>query len=165
VPDVRLVPLERPALHALLDRDLPAASRAAGVPIPEAFLQDEQLWRWRAQALERDPGVTPWLPRAIVIGPGGAVVGHAGFHGPPDERGMVEIGYSILPEHRRRGYARAAVQALLAFAREHGARVIRASVSPGNEPSLAIIRSFGFVQRGEQMDEIDGRELVFERPA
>ncbi len=42
--------------------------------------------------------------------------------------------------------------------------VVRASVSPDNEPSLAIVRRLGFTQVGEQIDEIDGLELVFELP-
>jgi L-amino acid N-acyltransferase YncA len=44
-------------------------------------------------------------------------------------------------------------------------RTVRASVSPGNVASLALVRSLGFRQVGEQWDEIDGLELVFERPA
>ena len=38
-----------------------------------------------------------------------------------------------------------------------------ASVSPGNAPSLTVVRKLGFVQTGEQWDEEDGLELVFER--
>ena len=38
-----------------------------------------------------------------------------------------------------------------------------ASVSPHNTPSLALIRVFGFRRVGEQIDEIDGLEWVFER--
>ncbi len=41
---------------------------------------------------------------------------------------------------------------------------VRASVSPENAASLGTIAPFGFVQVGEQMDEIDGLELIFERP-
>ncbi len=41
---------------------------------------------------------------------------------------------------------------------------VRASVGPGNEPSLALVRSLGFVAVGEQIDEVDGLEIVHERP-
>ena len=44
-------------------------------------------------------------------------------------------------------------------------RVLRASISPDNEPSLALIRKAGFVEVGSQIDEIDGLELIFEKPA
>ena len=46
-----------------------------------------------------------------------------------------------------------------------GACVLRAAISPDNEPSLALIRRAGFVEVGSQMDEIDGLELIFEKPA
>jgi L-amino acid N-acyltransferase YncA len=42
--------------------------------------------------------------------------------------------------------------------------VVRASIRPDNQASLATIRPFGFVQVGEQWDDEDGLELVYERP-
>ncbi len=93
-------------------------------------------------------------------------VGRAGFHGPPDARGMVEIGYAVLPEHRRRGYGRAALAALLDRARrEPGVRVVRLSIAPDNAASQAVARPFGLVAVGEQVDEVDGPETVYELDA
>ena len=106
----------------------------------------------------------PWRARVVTLVGDRRMIGHAGFHGPPNDAGMVEIGYTIFPEYRGKGYATEAAQRLLDFARELGATTFRASVSPGNAPSIAIIRKLGLEQIGEQMDEIDGLELVFERP-
>ena len=93
------------------------------------------------------------------------VVGCVGFHAPPDDDGRVEIGYDIVVAERRKGYAREGIRALLDWAWATGrVRTCVASVSPHNAPSLALINSFGFRQVGEQIDEIDGLELVFERP-
>jgi RimJ/RimL family protein N-acetyltransferase len=79
---------------------------------------------------------------------------------------MVEIGYTTLPEYRRQGYGRAAVAALLRdAAAAPEVRTIRASISPNNVASLALVRSFGFEQVGDQWDEEDDLELVFERRA
>jgi RimJ/RimL family protein N-acetyltransferase len=79
---------------------------------------------------------------------------------------MLEIGYRIEPGYRRRGYATEAVQALMAWASSaHGIHRFRASVSPDNTPSLKLIHRFGFHQTGQQWDEVDGLELVFERHA
>jgi RimJ/RimL family protein N-acetyltransferase len=44
----------------------------------------------------------------------------------------------------------------------HGIRRFVASVSPTNQPSLAIVRKLGFLQTGVQWDGEDGEELVFE---
>lgn len=161
---VSFVLLPPDALRALLDRDLDAASQAAGVELPSVFLDDAWLWQIRLDQIGENPSSAPWLVRAT-IDESGRVVGRAGFHGPPDERGMVEIGYEVLPEWRRRGLGTATALALIEEAASHGGvHVVRASISPDNDPSLAIARKLGFAQVGEQIDEIDGLELVFERP-
>ena len=157
---VELVLLPAGALEALRTGDLAAAEAAAGLPLPREFLDEERLWGMRLGQIADDPAAAPWLVRAIVAG--GTVVGHAGVHAPPDEHGMVEVGYVVLPEHRRRGHARGALQALIEYAAARGARTVRASAGPDNDPSIALIRSEGFEHVGEQWDEEDGRELVFE---
>jgi ribosomal-protein-alanine N-acetyltransferase len=163
-PTVTLVPLGPDVLRALIARDLDGARRAAGIALPAGFAGDDDwLWRMRLGQIEQDPGCERWLLRAVVDEATGAVVGYAGFHDAPDERGMVEFGYEIDAEHRRRGYATAALRVLIAYAQAHGAQVIRASIAPDNAGSLAIARRFGFAHVGEQWDERDGRELLFER--
>jgi RimJ/RimL family protein N-acetyltransferase len=159
-----LVLLSATAMQALIDGDLAAASRTAGVALPAEFLDEGSLWRRRLRQLTDEPGCAPWLARAVVRTGDDVVVGHAGFHGPPDDRGMVEVGYLILAEHRRQGYARRALDELLGYAGRRGARVGRASIAPDNEASQSLVRSSGFVQVGDQWDDEDGLELVFERP-
>lgn len=164
---VRLVELSGAAMAALLDGDLAAAGATAGLVLTEYFVTDRArwLWRYRLGQLAADPGSARWVVRQAVVGDGGLVVGHAGFHGPPDQAGMVEVGYSVAPEFRRQGYARAALAELLRrAAAEPAVTAVRAAISPGNAPSLATISGFGFAVVGEQWDEEDGRELLFEVP-
>jgi RimJ/RimL family protein N-acetyltransferase len=118
----------------------------------------------RIAQIDEDAHALPWLLRAIVLRAEHRAVGFINFHAPPDERGMVEIGYEVLPAYRRRGYAFEAVAALIAWAGTQHARIVRACVAPDNAASLALLRRGGFALTGEQMDEVDGRELVFERP-
>lgn len=156
---VRLPP---PVLTALLDGDLATASARSGVALPPFFLEEDWLWRLRLDQVRADPAAQDWVVRAVVVEPEG-VVGHAGFHGPPDADGAVEVGYTVLPHLRGRGFATAALRALVAeAAAAPGVRVVRASVSPDNAASLAVVRRVGFVQVGEQVDEVDGIELVHE---
>lgn len=166
-PAIRLVELPATAMTALLDGDLPQATAAAGIPLTDYFTTDEAkfLWRFRLAQLDRDPSHAPWIVRAAVTEPEGHVVGHAGFHGAP-ENGTVTIAYSVDPAHRRKGYARAMLAALLErAAAEPSVTTVRATISPDNKASLATIAGRGFTYIGEQWDEEDGRELIFERPA
>ncbi len=98
--------------------------------------------------------------------PDGAVVGDAGFHGPPGEAGAVEVGYTVVAGFRRQGYARAMLRELLVrAAAEPGVRTVRATIRSDNEASLATIAGFGFTRVGEKGDESEGGSLVFEVPA
>ncbi|MEU4980282.1 GNAT family protein [Streptomyces sp. NPDC021969] len=165
---MRFVELSGGAMSALLDGDLSAAGRVAGVALTEYFVTDRArwLWRFRLDQMAADPGRARWMVRQAVVGDRGLVVGHAGFHGPPDEVGMVEIGYSVAPDFRRQGYARSTlIELLRRAAAEPAVTTVRATISPDNVASLATISGLGFVEVGEQWDEEDGREVVFELPA
>jgi [ribosomal protein S5]-alanine N-acetyltransferase len=156
-------------MRALLEHDKAAASAELGADVSGAMSDDlEHFARHRLAQMEADPSIQQWLARAMVrTEPDGRrhAIGTIGFHGPPDERGRLEVGYRVEPDYRRQGYTSEAVRALFDWAAaEHGIRRFVASVSPANEASLALIRGFGFTQVGEQMDEVDGLEYVFEAP-
>ncbi|MEV5568411.1 GNAT family protein [Spirillospora sp. NPDC052269] len=155
-------------LTALSEGNLAAASSAAGLAFTGHFATESAIWLWRYRLdqLTADPQAAPWLVHAVVAEPENVVVGHAGFHGPPDHVGMVEIGYSVVPAHRRQGYARAILSELLRRAdAEPAVRIVRATISPDNAASLATIAGHGFTEVGEQQDPRDGLEIIFERPA
>jgi ribosomal-protein-alanine N-acetyltransferase len=162
--NLSLEPLLPATLEALLAGDVDAASLAQGLSLPAAFAESAEEFFLRVQ-LERmaaNPAGRGWCARAIVGLGDGAVVGHAGFHGPPEDVGRAEIGYTVLPAYRGRGYATEAAAALVAYAQAQGLSVVFATVAPGNAPSLRVVAKLGFVQTGVQIDEVDGEELVFE---
>ena len=143
----------------LLGAELPAE------PVDEAV---ERFLARRVAQLREEPEVQRWLARAIVRKEGGRLmIGNVGFHGQPGVNAAgsdraLEIGYGIQPEHRSQGYATEAVEGLIGWARTEGIDHFVASVSPDNEPSLAIIRRLGFVRTGQHIDPEDGLEHVFE---
>ena len=156
-----------PFMQALARDDVAGAAAEIGATVPEdmgEYLRD--FLRYRLTQLGVDPTIRQWLGRAIVwTAADGSrhVIGSIGFHGAPDDQRRLEIGYKVEPAFRRRGIAREAVGAMFDWAhREHGISRFVASISPANEPSLGLAAGFGFEQVGEQMDEIDGLELVFE---
>lgn len=153
-------------IEALLSGRRAEAEAAAGLTLPDGWPDphDERFLRLRLRQMREDEGVQPWLVRAMVSRDRErGMLGHIGFHGPPDERGMAEMGYTVLPPFRRRGYALEAARGMMDWAlREHGVRLFRLSISPDNAPSLAMAAKMGFRHVGEQMDDEDGLELVFE---
>ena len=93
----------------------------------------------------------------------GEIVGSAGFHDYPDENGMIEIGFGIVPEKQRQGYGLELLHGMWhEIAKRAEVKVLRYTVSPDNEASMHIIKKLGFEQVGEQIDEEDGLELIFE---
>ena len=121
---------------------------------------------YRSDQLAAEPAQQPWLLRAMVERtPARCFAGYINFHDPPNETGIAEIGYTVLPDFRRRGYAEEAARAMISWAAQQGATTIRASIAPTNAPSLALAAKLGFVQTGSQWDDEDGEEIVFERPA
>jgi RimJ/RimL family protein N-acetyltransferase len=167
-PEVRIVHLNGAALRALAEGDLAGAAAVSPVPVSPylAGPQCQGLWRMRSAQCERDPASAAWVTGVIWDERDRLAVGAAGFHGPPDTAGTVEIGYRVDPVHRRRGYARAALETLLGrAAKEPDVRRVRVSIRPDNLPSAGLALQYGFVKVGEQWDDEDGLEIVYEMPA
>jgi RimJ/RimL family protein N-acetyltransferase len=101
------------------------------------------------------------------------MVGHIGFHEAPGARyleewcpGGIELGFTVFPVYRRKGYAREASLALMEWANRTSAVTgFVLSVAPGNLPSRSLAQSLGFSRVGTHLDEVDGPEDVFVRKA
>jgi RimJ/RimL family protein N-acetyltransferase len=165
---IELVPMTPDFVAALLDGRHEVAAALLGIEVPSEFPSEGEkgFLGLRLRQMREDERFRTWCPHAVVLG--GQMIGHAGYHGPPGVNSTqnpeaVEFGYRIFPPYRGRGYASEAAKMLMDLAEERaGIQHFVLSVAPDNEPSLAIVRKFGFEQTGEHMDEEDGRELVFE---
>jgi RimJ/RimL family protein N-acetyltransferase len=164
-----LEPIDPEVVRLLIRGDRPGAQKMAARTFPDEFPTADDLAGFlpiQLKRMEADPHRRDWMAR-LMISHQGEVIGHCGFHGPPDAIGRAEIGYTVFEQFRGRGFATEAAQALTQWAFAQGEERVFASVSPDNAPSLAVIRHLGFVQVGSQEDEVDGLELVFaiERPS
>lgn len=74
------------------------------------------------------------------------------------------LAVAVDPAERRRGYGRELVRIALEYARDHGIAIALLEVRGGNEPAIALYRSFGFettnVRRGYYRDGEDALELT-----
>ena len=167
---LELVSMTPEFMEAVLADRLAEAQELLGAVLPAEPVDTavEHFLARRVAQLREEPDVQRWLARAIVRKEGGRLmIGNVGFHGQPGVNAAgnehaLEIGYGLQPEHRRQGYATEAVEGLIGWARTQGIGHFVASVSPDNEPSLAIIRKLGFVRTGQHIDPEDGLEHVFE---
>lgn len=159
-----LLPLGAGAIRALADGDLAAASRAAPVPLTPYFGRPEWLagWRRACDRIEANRAAVSWLADIVWAEDQQAVVGRAGFHGPPGELRRVEVTYEIEPPHRRRGYARAALEAVVArAAADPGVDLVRAVIRPDNHASRRLVAQCGFTELAGQDDVPGGPWVVY----
>ena len=139
-----------PRAAAALPGDRAAAAEAIGAELSPAWPLPDLI-----DLLPHQATASPWQQRhgihAIVERATGTVVGDIGFHGPPDETGTVEIGYSVVPEARRQGFATEAATALTAWAlRQASIRRVVARCEPGNQASIRTLERAGFERVGER---------------
>ena len=121
---------------------------------------------FRIPRILADPSAAPYLLRMAVDRKRQIVIGSAGFHDRPDPAGMIEIGLGIVPSERGQGRAQEVLRGMWAWVlTKPEVQTLRYTVSPENAASQAIIRKFGFEHRGQQIDEEDGPEDIYEVPA
>lgn len=162
---MRIVRLSPDAIAALAEGDLATADALSPVALTPWLVSEDMVrtWQHRTRQAVESPEDLPWITGVLWDDDEQVAVGGSGFHGAPDADGMVEVGYGVDPAYRRRGYARAALELAIERARaEPEVHTLRATVSPDNEASLALITQYPFVENGEQWDEEDGLELIFE---
>ncbi|MDA2931271.1 GNAT family N-acetyltransferase [Acidobacteria bacterium AH-259-O06] len=139
-----------------------------GLPAAEglrAFIvSDEVSLAWLVQ-LRASSVVDPWVHGfAVVHRESRSVIGSVGFKGPPDEAGMVEIAYGIVPAFQGRGYATEAAQAAVTFAFGSGrVYLVRAHTLPTPNASTRVLQKCGFEHTSEVMDPEDGLVWRWER--
>ncbi len=141
-----LVAVTPASLDAELSGDLSGLARRLGVTVSE--------WppiggEWDRPAMEHFRSLLDTPTSDLRFGPFyvvalGALVGTAGFFGPPDEALEVEIGYSVCTEARRRGIATATIVELCRRAAALGCSSVRATVSPDNVASVRALERTGF---------------------
>ena len=140
---------------ALLDRSFTNPHRV--------LLDSSGPLAWRVPQVKVDPSVNRWFVRYIVLKESQEVIGSTSFHGVPDADGMMEIGLGIEEAFRNKGYAREALAGMWKWVCAYPeVKTLRYTVSPDNLASIAVINYFGFKYKGQQIDEEDGPENIYE---
>ena len=165
--DLHLIPpLELFMLHEDPDNADLLSDRDFTNPHNELTHEHSGPLRWRVPQVKENPDVNVWFIRWIVLKESKEVVGSISFHAPPDEFGMIEIGFGICEPCRNQGFGKEALIGMWTWVIDQpGVTTLRYTVSANNAPSMAIINSLGFAHVGQQIDEADGPEEIFEMSA
>lgn len=156
-------PLETPRLSLIPQtRDETLAEIAQMKPDERAQVSPA----WLALLESSPPAVDPWIHGFTLVDRASSrTVGRCGFKGPPGTDGVVEIAYSIAPEHQGEGYATEAAAALTNYAfSQPQVRVVRAHTLPETNASTRVLTKCGFRRVGEVIDPEDGLVWRWEKP-
>ncbi len=144
---LELLPLPAEAAAALPD-DRSTASQQIGAVIPEDWPQVDLLDVLPMQAAAADLEAERFGVWVLIERDTNTVVGDIGFFGPPHAQ-SVEIGFSVIPDRRRRGYASEAARALVEWAlRQPGIIEVTARSDAENEASARVLRRAEFDRLG-----------------
>ena len=118
--------------------------------------QDEELKKAYTEMLEgclRHPDQWDWYAIWMIEKTDGTHVGDLCFKG-LRENGIAEIGYGILEEYRRQGYATEAVQAACRWAFRHAeVKSLEAETETENAASQRVLEKCGFRPNGIMGEE------------
>jgi RimJ/RimL family protein N-acetyltransferase len=150
-----LVPATPEVVRAALEG--PASLAAAlGVVVPPTwppeYLDTDSLTFTLARLTEGSDQLGWWLHFVVLRqGPDPrTLIGSAGFCGRPTPDGVVEIGYSIVRDRQRQGFATEVARGLVDQAFLHpGVQSVIADTLPHLTPSIGVLRKCGFAQTPE----------------
>ncbi len=166
-PRLTLLPCSPEHLLVLID-DPARFEQVAGLCAAEGlrafFVSAEVSPDWLAD-LRSATSPDPWRHGFFLVRRGTRMaIGSAGFKGPPDSNGIVEIAYGIVPRFERQGYAAEAAAALARFAFESGSvKLVRAHTLPMANASTRVLLKCGFRFVGAITDPVDGTIWRWER--
>ncbi len=141
-----LRPLPPEAAAALLDGDREAAATVAGALFSPDWPNPDLFGVLPAQGT-LPPDEIHWGIWLMIEHATSTVVGSLGFIGRPDLGGLVEIGYDVVPDRRRRGYLVEAASALIDWAlAQPEVNAVTARCETDNTASIRSLRRLGFAQ-------------------
>ena len=132
-------------------------SKLLGALVPETWPPDNlrDVLDYFYAMYKEHPEWEGWLTwYAVRIDSGHPILcGGVGFKGPPDKGGMVEIGYSVLPEFQGQGLATEAVAGIVQWANQQPeVKQIEAETNIDNEASTRVLDKNNFICVGAGLE-------------
>jgi RimJ/RimL family protein N-acetyltransferase len=131
-------------------KDKAELAKLLGALVPETWPPDNlrDVLDYFYALYKEHPEWEGWLTwYAVRIDSGQPILcGGVGFKGPPDRRGMVEIGYSVLPEFQGQGLATEMVDGIVQWAKQQPeVKHIEAETDVYSEASISVLEKNSFI--------------------
>lgn len=127
------------------------------------LMDDSGPLAWRVPQVKVDSSLNKWFVRWIVLRESREIIGSTSFHGAPDESGMIEIGLGIEFIFQNQGFGFETLAGMWSWVcNQGGVKVLRYTASATNAASITLVNKFGFKHIGQQIDEVDGPEEIYE---
>ena len=141
--NLQLIPCEPLHLATVL-RDKESLGPLLGVSVPDTWPEFPQAVPYVYERLRSDPSSVGWWTYLFVHAGDRVLAGEGGLKGKPDESGVVEIGYAIVPEYRQRGLATEAARGLARWAFSHpNVMAVEAETLPDGRGSIRVLEKLG----------------------
>jgi len=132
----------------------------------EHFLTNQNPIKYRLPKVRQNPGYAKYLLRVAVLKDNPIIIASAGFHDAPDSDGMIEIGFGVAKKYQGNSYGQEILHGMWSWVvNDPLVKTLRYTVSPDNLISQYIIKKLGFEYKGQQIDEKDGPEDIYELSA
>jgi [ribosomal protein S5]-alanine N-acetyltransferase len=157
-------------LYKLLERPAPSEIDGLRMPMGEDIVPDF-LIEFLIDRLNQEPENSfwwsPWfvVVESLVNGVQQQLaVGMIGFKNAPDNDGIVEIGYGIVPSQQNLGFATQSVDLIVreGFSKSEVKRIVACTV-PSLSASGRVLEKNKFVRDGSKIDPDDGEVWVWRR--
>jgi RimJ/RimL family protein N-acetyltransferase len=166
---LRLVAVPARFLEASLCSNRRSAQAYLGLHVPREWLAETDLIETWLAEFRADPTYCDWGLRAVGIAASRVMIGHVGFHSPPNPDYLqpywphgIELGYTIYPRYRRCGYGFEATRGLLRWAAGSAdLRRFLLSISGENTASRRLAEKLGFVRASAHRDDEHNLEYLY----
>jgi RimJ/RimL family protein N-acetyltransferase len=153
---LKLLPCQLKHYEAILS-DRQELELILGAIVPDNWTDSFEVIPDLYKALKTDLSLIEWGAYLFIHKEDNILIGWGGFKGKADTRGMVEIGYEIIPLYRNRGLATEAARGLIDYAFSHPhIKSIQAQTLAINNGSTKLLQNVGMQFVGTIDDPQEG---------
>jgi [ribosomal protein S5]-alanine N-acetyltransferase len=142
-----LIPAPTEFIELLVANEYGRAGDLSNLIVPDGWPHDDDAragLSFHLKALQRNAAELLWRIRLIALRSNRTVVGSINLKGLPDENGMVEIGWGVIPAYRRQGIAMEASEAVIKWiSAQPKVRRIIATIPADNRASIHVAERLG----------------------